>query len=68
MASSRACTPKPRLPAWLDATKIPTPSSIIACKTPKYLFKVGHGLEDTGKPFLWVVKKSEVAGWKRAEP
>uniref|UniRef100_A0A0E0G3K0 Uncharacterized protein n=1 Tax=Oryza nivara TaxID=4536 RepID=A0A0E0G3K0_ORYNI len=42
--------------------------AIIACKTPKYLFKVGHGLEDTGKPFLWVVKKSEVAGWKRPEP
>uniref|UniRef100_A0A0E0NBF1 UDP-glycosyltransferases domain-containing protein n=1 Tax=Oryza rufipogon TaxID=4529 RepID=A0A0E0NBF1_ORYRU len=30
-------------------------------KVPKYLFEVGHGLEDSGKPFIWVVKVSEVA-------
>jgi UDP-glucosyltransferase 73C len=30
-------------------------------KLPKPLFEVGHGLEDSGKPFLWVVKESEVA-------
>nr|BAD24994.1 hypothetical protein [Oryza sativa Japonica Group] len=51
--------------AWAEVSR---PARSIACKTPKYLFKVGHGLEDTGKPFLWVVKKSEVAAWKRAEP
>ncbi|EEC72712.1 hypothetical protein OsI_06313 [Oryza sativa Indica Group] len=30
-------------------------------KVPKYLFEVGHGLEDSGKPFIWVVKVTEVA-------
>uniref|UniRef100_A0A453A7S1 Uncharacterized protein n=1 Tax=Aegilops tauschii subsp. strangulata TaxID=200361 RepID=A0A453A7S1_AEGTS len=25
------------------------------------LYEVGHGLEDSGRPFLWVVKESEVA-------
>jgi hypothetical protein len=28
---------------------------------PKQLYEVGHGLEDSGKPFLWVVKESEAA-------
>ncbi|KAI4964196.1 hypothetical protein ZWY2020_006864 [Hordeum vulgare] len=28
---------------------------------PKQLYEVGHGLEDSGKPFLWVVKESETA-------
>ncbi|EAY84948.1 hypothetical protein OsI_06312 [Oryza sativa Indica Group] len=50
---------------WLDA--MDTDSVIyvnfgsLARKVPKYLFEVGHGLEDTGRPFLWVVKESEVA-------
>ncbi|KAM3393564.1 hypothetical protein ACQJBY_014341 [Aegilops geniculata] len=36
------------------------------------LYEVGHGLEDSGRPFLWVVKESEVAAspevleWLRA--
>ncbi|KAM0902722.1 hypothetical protein ACQ4PT_019033 [Festuca glaucescens] len=33
----------------------------LAQKLPKQLYEVGHGLEDSGKPFLWVVKDSEVA-------
>ncbi|EAY84952.1 hypothetical protein OsI_06316 [Oryza sativa Indica Group] len=50
---------------WLDA--MDTDSVIyvnfgsLARKVPKYLFEVGHGLEDSGKPFIWVVKESEVA-------
>jgi hypothetical protein len=28
---------------------------------PKQLYEVGHGLEDSGKPFIWVVKESETA-------
>uniref|UniRef100_A0A0D9VDK1 Glycosyltransferase N-terminal domain-containing protein n=1 Tax=Leersia perrieri TaxID=77586 RepID=A0A0D9VDK1_9ORYZ len=50
---------------WLD--EIDEDDSVIyvnfgslARKPPKYLFEVGHGLEDSGKPFLWVVKESEV--------
>uniref|UniRef100_A0ACD5YP16 Uncharacterized protein n=1 Tax=Avena sativa TaxID=4498 RepID=A0ACD5YP16_AVESA len=33
----------------------------VARKLPKQLFEVGHGLEESGKPFLWVVKESELA-------
>uniref|UniRef100_A0A0D3F281 Glycosyltransferase n=1 Tax=Oryza barthii TaxID=65489 RepID=A0A0D3F281_9ORYZ len=50
---------------WLDG--MDTDSVIyvnfgsLARKVPKYLFEVGHGLEDSGKPFIWVVKVSEVA-------
>ncbi|KQJ93959.1 UDP-glycosyltransferase 73C3 [Brachypodium distachyon] len=51
--------------AWLDAME---PGSVVyasfgslARKLPGQLFEVGHGLEDSGKPFLWVVKESEVA-------
>jgi hypothetical protein len=50
---------------WLDAMD---PGSVIfvnfgslAQKLPKQLYEVGHGLEDSRKPFLWVVKDSEVA-------
>ncbi|TVU32999.1 hypothetical protein EJB05_24768, partial [Eragrostis curvula] len=53
------------LTAWLDEQ---TPDSVvfvsfgsIARKLPKQLFEVGHGLEDSGKPFLWVVKGAEAA-------
>ncbi|XP_040376506.1 UDP-glycosyltransferase 73E1-like [Oryza brachyantha] len=51
--------------AWLDA--MDTDSVIyvnfgsLARKVPKYLYEVGHGLEDSGKPFVWVVKESEVS-------
>ncbi|KAG8058450.1 hypothetical protein GUJ93_ZPchr0002g26679 [Zizania palustris] len=50
---------------WLDT--MDTDSVIyvsfgsIARKFPKQLFEVGHGLEDSGKPFIWVVKESDVA-------
>ncbi|KAF0935107.1 hypothetical protein E2562_030394 [Oryza meyeriana var. granulata] len=50
--------------AWLDT--MDTNSVIyvnfgsLARKVPKYLYEVGHGLEDSGKPFVWVVKESEV--------
>ncbi|GJN19299.1 hypothetical protein PR202_gb06560 [Eleusine coracana subsp. coracana] len=61
--------------AWLDERD---PDSVVyvsfgslARKLPKQLFEVGHGLEDSGKPFLWVVKNSEatapgVQEWLRA--
>jgi hypothetical protein len=51
--------------AWLDGQ---VPDSVVyvsfgsvARKLPKQLFEIGHGLEDSGKPFLWVVKDSELA-------
>lgn len=51
--------------AWLDAQ---APGSVVYVsfgsvtrKLPKQLFEVGHGLEDSGAPFLWVVKESELA-------
>ncbi|OEL28366.1 UDP-glycosyltransferase 73C7 [Dichanthelium oligosanthes] len=51
--------------AWLDEQ---APGSVVyvsfgsvARKLPKQLFKVGHGLKDSGRPFLWVVKESEAA-------
>ncbi|CAL4889289.1 unnamed protein product [Urochloa decumbens] len=36
-------------------------------KQPKQLFEVGHGLEDSGVPFVWVVKESEAAAPEVAE-
>uniref|UniRef100_A0ACD5ZMY1 Uncharacterized protein n=1 Tax=Avena sativa TaxID=4498 RepID=A0ACD5ZMY1_AVESA len=51
--------------AWLDEQ---APDSVVyvsfgsvARKVPRQLFEVGHGLEDSGKSFLWVVKESELA-------
>jgi UDP-glucosyltransferase 73C len=51
--------------AWLDEQ---APDSVvyvsfgsISRKPPNQLFEIGHGLEDSGKPFLWVVKESEAA-------
>ncbi|KAL6888278.1 hypothetical protein ACP4OV_009304 [Aristida adscensionis] len=51
--------------AWLDEQ---APGSVVyvsfgsvARKLPKQLFEVGHGLEDAGKPFLWVVKEQEAS-------
>ncbi|KQJ93958.1 UDP-glycosyltransferase 73E1 [Brachypodium distachyon] len=51
--------------AWLDAQ---APGSVVyvsfgsvARKLPRQLVEVGHGLEDSGEPFLWVVKESELA-------
>uniref|UniRef100_A0A0D9VDJ9 Glycosyltransferase N-terminal domain-containing protein n=1 Tax=Leersia perrieri TaxID=77586 RepID=A0A0D9VDJ9_9ORYZ len=61
--------------SWLDGQ---APRSVVyvnfgslARKLPAQLFEVGHGLEDSGKPFLWVVKESEssspeVRGWMSA--
>nr|CAB3449283.1 unnamed protein product [Digitaria exilis] len=55
---------KEAITAWLDGQ---APGSVvyvsfgsIARKLPKQLFEVGHGLEDSGVPFLWVVKEHEV--------
>jgi len=49
--------------AWLDGQ---APGSVvfvsfgsIARKLPRQLVEVGHGLEDSGRPFLWVVKETE---------
>jgi hypothetical protein len=51
--------------AWLDEQ---APDSVVyvsfgsvARKLPRQLFEIGHGLEGTGKPFVWVVKESELA-------
>jgi hypothetical protein len=51
--------------AWLDKQ---APGSVVyvsfgsvARKLPKQLFEVGHGLEDSGRPYLWVVKESEAS-------
>ncbi|XP_039786974.1 UDP-glycosyltransferase 73C4-like [Panicum virgatum] len=51
--------------AWLDGQ---APGSVvfvsfgsIARKLPRQLVEVGHGLEDSGRPFLWVVKETEAA-------
>uniref|UniRef100_A0A0E0NBF2 Glycosyltransferase N-terminal domain-containing protein n=1 Tax=Oryza rufipogon TaxID=4529 RepID=A0A0E0NBF2_ORYRU len=50
---------------WLDGMDTDSVTYVnfgsLACKVPKYLFEVGHGLEDSGKPFICVVKESEVA-------
>ncbi|KAM0824444.1 hypothetical protein ACQ4PT_070208 [Festuca glaucescens] len=51
--------------AWLDEQ---APDSVmyvsfgsVARKLPRQLFEIGYGLEGSGKPFLWVVKESELA-------
>jgi hypothetical protein len=50
--------------AWLDTKDTDSVVYVnfgsIARKLPKQLFEVGHGLEDSGEPFLWVVKEREV--------
>ncbi|KAI4979524.1 hypothetical protein ZWY2020_016277 [Hordeum vulgare] len=51
--------------AWLDkmdqSTVIYVNFGSLVRMPPKQLYEVGHGLEDSGKPFLWVVKESETA-------
>jgi UDP-glucosyltransferase 73C len=51
--------------AWLDTMDADSVVYVnfgsLTRKLPKPLFEVGHGLEDSGKPFLWVVKESEAA-------
>uniref|UniRef100_A0A0E0CHG1 Glycosyltransferase N-terminal domain-containing protein n=2 Tax=Oryza TaxID=4527 RepID=A0A0E0CHG1_9ORYZ len=66
--ASRGNTPdvaQSAVTTWLDAMDTDSVTYVnfgtLACKVPKYLFEVGHGLEDSGKPFIWVVKESEVA-------
>ncbi|KAL5211591.1 hypothetical protein ABZP36_022438 [Zizania latifolia] len=63
--SSTAAVDQRAITAWLDEQ---APGSVVYVsfgsvvrKLPKELFDVGHGLEDSGKPFLWVVKESEAA-------
>ncbi|KAF8695371.1 hypothetical protein HU200_037602 [Digitaria exilis] len=50
--------------AWLDAKGTDWVVFVnfgsLVRKLPKQLFEVGHGLEDSGEPFLWVVKELEV--------
>ncbi|CAN6243523.1 unnamed protein product [Urochloa humidicola] len=53
--------------AWLDAHGTGDDSVVFVSfgslvrKLHKQLFEVGHGLEDSGVPFVWVVKESEAA-------
>lgn len=51
--------------AWLDSKDTDSVVFVsfgsLVRKLPKQLFEVGHGLEDSGRPFLWVVKEAEVA-------
>ncbi|KAJ1278455.1 hypothetical protein BS78_04G080600 [Paspalum vaginatum] len=51
--------------AWLDSKRTASVVYVsfgsLARKLPKLLFEVGHGLEDSGRPFLWAVKEAEVA-------
>ncbi|KAM3309757.1 hypothetical protein ACQJBY_030814 [Aegilops geniculata] len=51
--------------AWLDkmdrSTVVYVCFGSLAQMLPKQLYEVGRGLEDSGKPFLWVVKESESA-------
>ncbi|KAF0935106.1 hypothetical protein E2562_030393 [Oryza meyeriana var. granulata] len=51
--------------AWLDeqitGSVVYVSFGSILRKLPKNLFEVGHGLEDSGKPFLWVMKETEAA-------
>ncbi|EAZ22166.1 hypothetical protein OsJ_05829 [Oryza sativa Japonica Group] len=60
-----ASTDQRAITAWLD--KQATCSVVyvgfgsVLRKLPKHLSEVGHGLEDSGKPFLWVVKESEAS-------
>ncbi|CAL5059577.1 unnamed protein product [Urochloa decumbens] len=52
--------------AWLDT--MGTDDSVVLVsfgslvrRLPKQLFEVGHGLENSGVPFVWVVKEQEAA-------
>ncbi|XP_048569037.1 UDP-glycosyltransferase 73C3-like [Triticum urartu] len=49
--------------AWLDmmdqSTVVYVCFGSLAQMLPKQLYEIGHGLGDSGKPFLWVVKESE---------
>lgn len=51
--------------AWLDSKETGSVVFVsfgsLARKLPKQLFEVGHGLEDSGRPFLWVVKQAEAS-------
>jgi hypothetical protein len=51
--------------AWLDTMEQSAVTYVsfgsLVRMPPKQLYEVGHGLEDSGKPFLWVVKESEMA-------
>jgi UDP-glucosyltransferase 73C len=51
--------------AWLDSKETGSVVFVsfgsLAQKLPKQMFEVGHGLEDSGRPFLWVVKQAEAS-------
>ncbi|RCV04941.1 hypothetical protein SETIT_1G041700v2 [Setaria italica] len=51
--------------AWLDTKDTDSVVYVsfgsLVRKLPEQLFEVGHGLEDSGEPFLWVVKEHEAA-------
>ncbi|CAN6237509.1 unnamed protein product [Urochloa humidicola] len=51
--------------AWLDGQAAGSVAyasfGSVVRKLPKQLFEVGHGLEDSGAPFVWVVKEREAA-------
>ncbi|KAG0532278.1 hypothetical protein BDA96_04G094500 [Sorghum bicolor] len=57
--------------AWLDAKDTDSVVFVsfgsLAQKLPKQLFEVGHGLEDSGRPFLWVVKEAEASAAPEVE-
>ncbi|XP_040377361.1 UDP-glycosyltransferase 73E1-like [Oryza brachyantha] len=62
---SAAAVDRRAITAWLDGQ---VPGSVVLVsfgtvlrKLPKHLFEVGHGLEESGKPFLWVVKEAEAS-------
>ncbi|KAL6888276.1 hypothetical protein ACP4OV_009302 [Aristida adscensionis] len=62
---SMAAVDQDAIVAWLGKQ---APGSVvyvsfgsIARKLPGQLFEVGRGLEDAGKPFLWVMKEQEAA-------
>nr|QHG10985.1 UGT99C8 [Avena strigosa] len=51
--------------AWLDAMDESAVTYVsfgsLVRMPPEQLYEVGHGLVDSGKPFVWVVKESETA-------
>ncbi|KAJ1278453.1 hypothetical protein BS78_04G080400 [Paspalum vaginatum] len=63
--TAAAAAHQQRITAWLDAqaagSVVYVSFGSVARKLPKQLFEVGHGLEDSGAPFLWVVKEAEAA-------
>ncbi|KAG8070345.1 hypothetical protein GUJ93_ZPchr0006g41095 [Zizania palustris] len=63
--SSTTAVDQRAITAWLDeqaaGSVVYVSFGSVVRKLPKELFEVGHGLEDSGKPFLWVVKESEAA-------